>query len=202
VLFLLFVALFLAPVFTELSLLGIKFKTQVKELKEEVAGLRSDIRNSIDVRTQINPVFNTLAPPPDSQLPALEGRLRAVLTEVLREYGIDRPPRALDMPSVSDDVLYLFNARFHIEKELRRILSDRTAPDERRRPVPVFQIARTLASEGLLDQRLAHVVREVYAVASPAVHGEPVSSAQVAFVRDVAPELIATLRAIGSPDGA
>jgi hypothetical protein len=198
VVFLLFVALFLAPVFKEVNLFGLKLNQQVKELKDEVSSLRSDIRNSVDIRTQINPVFHAPAPPPDSQLPALEGRLRAVMTEVLRDYGVERPQPRADIPALSDDVAFLFSARYHIEKELRRIMADRIQAEEVRRPIPVFQIARMLASEGLLDSRLANVVREVFAVASPAVHGEPVSEAKVAFVREVAPELISALKAIRS----
>ena len=81
-------------------------------------------------------------------------------------------------------------------------MADRIQFEEVRRPIPVFQIARILANEGLLDPRLANVVREVYAVASPAVHGEPVSEAKIAFVRDVAPELISALKAIRSDGGA
>ena len=74
VVFLLWVALFLAPVFKEVNFFGLKLKQQVNELKNEMAGLRNDIRNSIDVRTQISPVFHAPAPPPDSQLQA-EGQV-------------------------------------------------------------------------------------------------------------------------------
>ena len=62
VLFLLWVALFLAPIFSEINLFGIQLKQEVKELKEEVSGLRNDIRNSVDVRTQINPTFHLPVP--------------------------------------------------------------------------------------------------------------------------------------------
>jgi hypothetical protein len=203
VVLLLFVALALAPIFKEIDLFGLKLKQNIRELKEEVANLRFDVRNSVDVRTQISPIFHAsaAAPPPDSQLPALETRLRSVMMEVLREHGIDPPKFAAEIPSVTDDVNFLFRARYHIEKELRRILTSRTQADASRRPLPVFQIVRLLADEGLLDHRLAHVVREVFAVASPAVHGELVSDAKVAFVRDVAPELISALREVGSAPG-
>ena len=189
-------ALFFAPIFSEINLFGIQIKQEVKALKEEVFGLRNDIRNSVDVRTQINPTFHVPAPPPDSQLPALENRLRSVMVEVLREHGVDRPQQRVDIPLVSNDVALLFNARYHIERELRRIAAEYLPSEEGRRPLPVFQIARTLSNEGLLDPRLAHAVREVYAVASPAIHGEPVSDAKVAFVREITPELVSTLRAI------
>jgi len=196
------IMLALAPLFEEITMFGMTLKGKVEKLDKEVDSLRTELRNSVDVRTQISPIFNAPSPPSDSQLPALEARLRGVMTEVLREYNIQQPQARSEIPLVTGDVAVLFAARFHIEKELRRIFSDRL-PDQRdRRPMPVFQLARRLAEDGLLDQRLSHVVREVYSVTSPAVHGESVTEAQVAFVRDVAPELIATLRAIGSAGGA
>lgn len=194
--FLIWVALLLVPLFGELSFFGITLKQQVKELADQVAGLQNEIRNTVDVRTQINPVFQMPAPPPDSQLPLIEQRLRTVLQDVLRTHGIDQAqvkPAILDVP---EDVAYLFKARYEIERELRRIWRHQIQGDEGRRPLPTFHIVRTLASEGLLDPRLANIVREVYSVASPAIHGEPVTEAKLAFVRDVAPELIAALKAI------
>jgi hypothetical protein len=47
-----------------------------------------------------------------------------------------------------------------------------------------------------MEPRLDHAIREVYAVCSPAIHGEPVTQAQIDFVKDVGPELIAALRSI------
>jgi len=56
--------------------------------------------------------------------------------------------------------------------------------------------------EGIPDDRLADAVQEVCRVASPAIHGEPVSDAQVAFVRDLARELDSALEVIRPGEGA
>jgi hypothetical protein len=40
------------------------------------------------------------------------------------------------------------------------------------------------------------VIREVSIVCSPAIHGEQISNTKVNFVRDIAPKLIETLRAL------
>jgi len=125
-----------------------------------------------------------------------------VLPDVLRDLGVERVRPAADLQPASDDVTFLFNARYRIERELRRLWRDFDQAEDTRRPVPVFRIATALAHEGLLDDRLAGAVRDVYRVASPAVHGEPVSDAQVAFVRDVAPELVSALESIRPGRGA
>jgi hypothetical protein len=57
-------------------------------------------------------------------------------------------------------------------------------------------MVQALAEAGVIDPRIASAIRDVYAVASLSVHVETVSPAQIAFVRDVATELIAALRAI------
>jgi hypothetical protein len=48
----------------------------------------------------------------------------------------------------------------------------------------------------LLEPSLGNVIREAYAVCSPAIHGEPATEAQVEFVKDVGPQLAAALRTI------
>jgi hypothetical protein len=193
--FLIWIALLLVPVFSEISLFGIGLKQEIKDLSDQVTHLQTEIRNSVDVRAQINPVFYA-TPPADSQLPALEQRLKAMLAEVLREAGVERVAPTPSTDELPQGVDFLFKARYQLERELRRIWRNRTGGDDERRPLPIIQIARFLAQDGLLDPRVLNAVREVYAVASPAVHGEPVSEAKLAFVRDVAPQLIATLKAI------
>jgi len=60
-----------------------------------------------------------------------------------------------------------------------------------------MQLVRALTQSGIIEPALEHAIREVYAVASPAIHAETVTPAQIAFVRDVGPSLVGALRAIG-----
>ena len=191
-------ALLLAPLFSEVALLGVTLKNEIDELKESVAtqmtNLRSDIRNAIDVRTTISQTFHQPTPPPDAQLPELEERVKAAVAAAFAEVGKDAPaPAAL---AVSDDIVFLFATRYHIESELRRLARSREIGAAVRRPAPVYLLSRSLVESGLLDPRLGNAIREVYSVCSPAIHGEEVTAAQVAFVKDVGPELISALRAI------
>ncbi len=194
--FLVWVALLLVPLFQEVNFFGVKLKQGMKELKEEVASLRAEFHSTVDVRPQINPTFNIPAPPPDKELPALEERIRGVLNQVLTERGVQPSEVAKTEVDVSDDVAYLFKVRYQIERELRRIWDRRMEANVFRRPRSVAEMASILESEGFIESRVVNVIRQVYSVASPAIHGELVSEAKVAFVKDVAPGLIATLRAL------
>jgi len=196
--FVIWMALLLAPLFKEVSLLGITLKQEVDELKKfvssQVAEVRADLKNVVDVRTNIT----IPAPAPDAQLPELERRIKGYLSEALAtHFPVKREvPGAKLSVEVEENVTLLFNTRYALEKELRRIARARELIVFQRRAIPIFQITRALLDACLIDQTLEHAIREVYAVCSPAVHGEPVTEAQVKFVADVGPDLVSSLKAI------
>lgn len=198
--FVIWVALLLVPLFNEVSLLGITLKQEAEELKKFVAAqvseIRSEVRNAVDIRTTFSPNIMIPAPPTDSQLPELEARIKAAVTGALASHGLKPQEATPPALRVSDDVSFLFATRYNIERELRRITYSRDIATTSRRPLPIFQLSRMLAETGLIEPRLDHAIREVYAICSPAIHGEPVSDAQVAFAKDVGPELVAALKAI------
>jgi hypothetical protein len=179
--------------------LASKLKQEVEALKSFVAAqvseIRNEIRNAVDVQTTVSPQINFPTPPADSQLPIIETKIKAVLSEVLKEYGLAPAREVAPAISAPDDVNYLFAIRYAIEKELRRLAEGRTKVLGRR-PLSAITIGRMLVQNGVIDERLEGVIREVYAVCSPAIHGEQVTSAQMNFVKDVGPQLIATLSSL------
>jgi hypothetical protein len=201
-LLLILIILLLLPLFQEFDLFGVKLKAQIaevkSEVKEQVAGLRQDILNigiNAQFSPQISPQFN-LSPPSESSLPSLLENFKKILKDSLQ----GKPSQDLiDIQteiSVPHDVNYLFLVRYTIEKELRRIWRERFDGGDERRPVPVFRIVQALREADLLEPKLGGIIREVYSACSPAIHGEGVSEKQVAFIRDIAPELITALMEI------
>jgi len=175
----------------------------MEELKTNVTtqieGLKTDLNNTINFRSQINPTFHIPYPPnppTDDELPELEKRIRKTLQQILYEKGVPSSEIDLGEMEVRKDTLDMFKARYGIEKELRRIWHQRFAPNEFVRPAPINHLINNLLESGIIDKRIGDAIREVYSVTSPAVHGAIISNDQVQFVRDVAPELIATLKAI------
>lgn len=194
-------ALLVLPLFQEVTLFGVSFRKEIQALKEdvkdEVSSLRAEIRNSIDVRTQFSPQIFFPPSPPDSRLPQIEKRIQTAVDDALKVQGSARSiPYARELAAPSDAEL-LFRARYNIERELRRIWG-RYAPDsaQNRRFMPTLRMARVLAEWEIIDRRIEGAIREVWSVASPAIHGETVTTAQVSFVREVAPGLVAALEAV------
>lgn len=203
--FVVLIGLLLAPLFSEVSIFGMTLKTELRELKAEVkreiADLKIDLTNQIDFQTQVNPSFHITtapAPPPDDRLPELEERLLASIRGLLAERGVQTQKfQTLDL-RVDDAAVSLFRVRYAMETELRRIYDERVHPDASERPrfVPVNRMVRELTTREVLDPRLMHAIHELGAVANAAIHGEHPTTAQLGFVEDVAPEVIAALRTI------
>ncbi|MDY6987748.1 MAG: hypothetical protein SWQ30_06795 [Thermodesulfobacteriota bacterium] len=196
--FLVWVSVWLLPLVTELSIIGITLKKEVEAVRKDLSGqielLRAEIQNTVDVRTQINPQFMIPSPTPDAQLPEIEAQVRRAVEAAMRSQGIAPPVAERSEIPVSDDANYLFRVRHNLERELRKIYTSRYPDDTRRRYTSVISISRVLSNAGVLLPNLADAIREIYRACSAAVHGEDVTSAQVNFVRDVAPELLSVLR--------
>jgi len=184
-------ALALTPIFQEISLLGITFKQQLeelkKEVKEELVNIRTSISNSIDIRQHFYPL-----PPSDTQLPAIEEQIKSVIGTI---YGLE-PKKSKQKIQVDDNILFLFSARYSLEKEIRRIWEDKIGSTTEKRPLPFHLLLQELSQYAVIDQQLSRLIREVYSVCSPAIHGEDVSKAKVNFVKDVVPEILTVLKSI------
>lgn len=200
VVFVVWVALLLAPIFQEIEFFGLRFKQEVQKLKEElrseIHSVRAELRNAVDVRTTFSPQITIPVPPPDSQLPDLEERVKSAVAEALAAHGAGHPTARTAEVAVTDDVAFLFATRYGIERELRRLARERQLDLSLRR-VGGMQLSRALAEAGVIGPALDRAIRDVYAVSSAAIHAEDVTHAQIAFVRDVGPQLVGALRAIG-----
>jgi hypothetical protein len=193
-------ALILLPLFQEISPFGLTFKREFEALKtnvrEEVATIRSEIRNSVDIRNQFSQSLVFQSPPPDAQLPAIGKKLQAELegaplnSETIRATGFS------ELLGISPDTEILFRARYNVEHELRRLWQKYARDAQDRKFMPTLRIAKALAEWEILAPEVERAVREIWLVASPAIHGEQVTAAKVEFVRTVAPKLVAILRGI------
>jgi len=205
------IALLTIPLFQEVNFFGVGLKREIDnlktEFKEQIFNLRSDIQNTINMRTEISPQIY-LTPPTDSELPSIEERIRPILEQVLREQGIEKPVSIPEELTVSSDAKFLFSVRYTMERELRRIWKQwrdriiemrlwtgQSIADLERLPLSVFQITRSLTESEIISPQLSSVIREVYRACSSAIHGEEVSQTAVGFVRGVAPSLITSLQA-------
>lgn len=195
----------LAPLFAEIQLPGIRLKQKMEELKEsvtsEVASIRNEIRNSVDVRSNVSPSFSFGVPPPDYKLGEIQQQIEALATSLQRQgYPVHEPQQQPQTSSLTRDEQVMFSSRRDLEVELRALAERLDDDPDQKRFAPVSRLLWLLTRGGLLDKHTASLIREVYSVCSLAIHGERVSEKQVSFVLNTAPELIGVLRAIRERD--
>ena len=199
VLFLVWIALCLAPLFKVVGLFGVRLRRQVKSLKEkvevEVGNLRAEMKNSIE--TQINPNFYLPYPTSDKQNENIENYIENSVDDFLKSKGISKHDLEVNESiDIDNDVLLMFKSRYNVEKEVRRIWRNKFDTDDLQHPASVLKISQKLSDAGIIDSGVAGSIREVYRISSPAIHGEEIDNNQLDLIKDVTPGLVATLRAI------
>lgn len=202
VLTVIWLALALIPVFSELELWGFKFKAHVEALektfREETQAIRNDIRNAVDLHNHFSP--SIVLPPlfSDEQLSELQNMIHSALgsrpTPVL-------PEGDSDAFILDDTVKELFSVRYALERELRRVEARQLEHGATiLRPATVPRIVRWLVDRRLITTDVGRALQEIYVVCSNAIHGNAPNEQQLAFVRDVAPSMLSVLKSIESDE--
>lgn len=194
--FLILVALLLAPIFAEVEFFGIKLKGEIEELKTQIklqfGDLKNDIRNS-QVQTIHQNINGFGKPPTDDEIPELDAKVDQILKEKLKEYNLEGKSKVkIDVPK---DNMLMFQVRFRIEQELRRIWT-RNFDENENRKKPLTIIIRELTDSRIIDKQIFYILREILSVCNYAIHGEKVSESQVDFVEKNAEEVIDILTRI------
>lgn len=186
--FLVFVALMLLPIFSEIEFFGIKLKKGIDELKDEIRIKFGDIQNEIrNNQTQtLNATFQGFGPPPpDNTLPELEANIDRILRAKLAEHGLSDETLISAGIEVPDSNIQMFKVRYNIETQLRKIWERRfeiTDLDENKRHTPITKVMQDLLVNEMIDRNFYGILREILSICNYGVHGENLSDNQVAFV--------------------
>ncbi len=188
--FLVFTALVLFPVFSEIEFFGIKLKKEFENLKNEININVSDIKNEIrnsqsQVINQTIEVFGQ--PSPDSELPEIEKEIERLVKTKSTVDGIRPENYVKGRIDVSEDNIRLFKVRYNIEKQLRGMWIQRfenspyVSPKGYQSIIRVVQDLRTLE---IIDNNLFNILREIISICNYSIHGGIVTGDQLKFVFD------------------
>ena len=186
---LLWIGLMLAPVAKELNPSGPKLQQSIQSLKDQVQNLMFTVQN----QTQSVSINNYPIPPSDDEISRRQKEAEEILGTGKRS-GI----RSLQDKAIPQDaeMNYLFSLRRSIENELRRIASTRLESNWDYRRFSLSQLTQSLIRADLLPPKLAAVITDIYAICSAAIHGEDMSSKQIAYAKEIGPEIVLTLKRI------
>jgi hypothetical protein len=162
------------------------------------------VSTALNLKNTFNPTVTIAGSTPDALLPALSEGIQHAMAEFLQEHGFGPAPAAgeLEIPA---DVRVLVEARFHIEKEFRRLADVHavfppftvlTMSGRAARPRTMREHRDALVQFGVIPEGLADMAYQVFTTASPGIHAEAVTEAQLQFVRDTAPATVAALRVL------
>jgi hypothetical protein len=200
---LVFIALMLVPIFSEINLFGIKLKREIEDLKTEINVKFGDLKN--EIKTSQNQTFNATIqgfgpPPPDNKLPELENDIERIVRIKLKEHGLHEMPKLAGRIDVPDDNINLFKVRYNIEKQLKRIWESRfeeTSIDVRFKYQPILKVIQDLTKYEIIGKDFDGILREILSICNYAIHGEKVTDNQVLFVTKNAKEVLDYLYHIG-----
>lgn len=188
IIFIVFIALMLVPVFSEIDLFGIKLKQEIEELKEYINIRLGDIKNELH-SNHVQSVYiqDYKIPSPESKLVDIERKIKTEISPELKSYHLIK-----ELNEIPDNNLLLFKVRYNIETELRRIWKEHYP--KRDKLLSIIEITHDLLKENILNNILYNPLREIIAICNYAIHGEKVSDNQMKFIRNYANEVILYLK--------
>jgi hypothetical protein len=194
--FLVWSALLLTPLFSEVGFFGMTFKRDFESFKKQVEQQLIAFDARISNSVAVSPHFNLAVPPSDSSLPEIKRHIEETIRQYLGNSQVE--PRsaleAADMLNLDADTKLLANVRVALERAVRRIA--RNSGLMSGRLFFLNRILDDLVLRGVLNRNITSSIKDVYAVCSLAVHGEKPSAQQVEFVRATGPTLVYLLRKI------
>lgn len=191
---LIFIALMLVPIFSEIELFGIKLKKEIEELKSDLNIKLGDIKTEIQSNQTLNQTINAFGtPPPDNKLPELQNEIEKIVNAKFKEHGVKTEHKIAGRIDVPEDNLLMFQVRYNIEKQVRFIWEKRFKGDNHEintRTQPVNQIINDLNRFNIIDWKFYDILKEILSICNYAIHGENVTDKQVAFVSKNAKQIL------------
>lgn len=184
-----FAALLFLPLVSEVTFAGVTLKQRVddlkRELREQLVSLRSEL---VNLNVNQSSVSVTNNPPVD-----LNGLKTEILDEIRREIGT--PTVTTNGPDMAppESAQRAFSFRYQLEREIRRLWTSRREVGGQQ---PVPRMIRDLVTWRVLPASLEDHLMMVWRISSQAVHGNAPDQEQLAFMTDVVPPIVASLREI------
>jgi hypothetical protein len=186
--FILWIFLLAFPLFSEMEILGVKVKKEVKKATEEVKGSLKDIQSQITQLQLNNSVSNRISIE-NTPLPS-EKRLEEMQKSVS---DLHQNISESNADGSTEKSVFLFKTRLKIEVALREIYEKIGNEGYYNRVIGLGEMAKLLNQEKIISETLLGLIIEVSKITNRGVHGEIVSDEYIEFVKSVCPGIIQQL---------
>lgn len=189
VVFLVWIAVALAPIFKDMKLFGLHLKQDIDDLKKDLSYqlsmMKIELQSSIEVSSSNsnNVHINSapMSPAPDSKLPDI----KRMIDDILEKQGLKNTDKSKsDTRSwvgvdISQSNVELFKVRLSFETLLNNYMRMNSNID---RFQPITKIISMLSSNNIISTELANSIKEIMAICNYGIHGEEISSKQLELV--------------------
>lgn len=183
--FYIWLLLLLFPLFSEMEFMGIKLKKEVEKATKEVKDSVNDLKMQIMDFKSSNSNANSLSLILGGEAPSKQEVLE-ILKEKQSQETDDKKPINLD-EIVTDEIVYLFKVRLTIERALRTFCEHINGGA---RIPTINQLLNAAITNGLLDNKTADYIKQIFTICNRGIHGEIVSDEYIGFVRNVLPQVL------------
>jgi len=200
--FLIWTALMLFPIYSQVELFGIKLHREIEQIKKDINEKLIDLKTDIKINQAQSFTANILGygpPPPDDKLPDLELQIEQIIGKKLEKFRIQDNIELNGRLTIPENNLLLFKVRYSIEQQVNRIWENRFAKKynlDFRGTIPIWKQIQELMQFEIIKDNLYGILREVLSICNYAVHGEQITENQIEFVLNNAKEIIDYLSTI------
>ncbi len=207
-LLLLFIALLLVPIFTEIDFFGVvKLKKEIEDLKNEIHINFGEIKN--EIKSTISPTFTNQI---HFERPADDEELRELDKKIKKETSQNEHQSInLNKLNVPKENIEFFKVRYSIEQELKRIYNELVAAkynfpleynyitNTNRNLNSATQLLDFLAEYHMFSRNIYPIIREVILITNRAIHGVEITQSQIEFVNNNTGVILQELKQISRP---
>ena len=183
ILILVFIALAILPLVSEVSLFGVKLKQEIKEIKENVEKLNLNIGQNV-----VNHIGYPLPSPSDYS------EINSKLDKLISEYKIS--DKSHDLSDEFNGNTIAFKTRLAIEQELGRIIRSRGIQLSTMHAYSPISTLNALIGLEIVDPDIISSTKDVLAVCNKGVHGIEFSQDNLKFIKEAGPKIISYLKSI------
>ena len=177
VIFIVFIALILSPLFKELKLFGFSFKSELSDLKNDIKGEILNLRTEINNNVTVNPSFKVEFSP-DAK------------NEIDK---ISKESESKTQFNIPDEVVELFKMRYALEVKLMDIAEDLYPETMGRDFTSMTEVLLKLQRDKMIDNTIAKLAREFLMISNSAIHGIIPNEFDLKLARRLAPALLSKL---------
>jgi len=183
------VILWMFPLVTEISVLGVSVKKEVERATAELKSEIADVRNAVMVQSSSQSNVYMAAAPPDETIEKYD------FVKTFEDALKSPKPSLNDLgKGVDDRIKNLMILRYRLEQEVNRVY-ELAFPESKSKSRLFLHRLRQLHGAFMITDEVSRAAAEIYRIGSAAVHAQEISEKQYQFAAGLADRVLEEIAA-------